>query len=349
MLAASDSKPASLAYLDIPTPPPGEVARVADGVHWIRFPLSGDLDHINLWLIEDGAGFVLIDTGIASAAGRAVWERLEREMLVLRPLRLIGMTHLHADHTGLAAWLQERHGVPVWTSAETERQMRELYTALPDAQIDDRIAFLRAHGMADPQGLRESLSGERYRINVSGVPHIAHHPEDGEETVWDAAPWRWLATPGHAAGHLCLHAPSRRILVAGDQILPTISPNVSLTGWGLDPNPIDAYLGSLERLGALDPQTLVLPSHGRPFVGLRARALELCAHHRRHLDQLLEACRAPQSAGEMLKVLYRRTLTGFHQYLALGETLAHLEYLAIAGLLVRLSEDRGPVRYVRPR
>jgi glyoxylase-like metal-dependent hydrolase (beta-lactamase superfamily II) len=347
--SASDVTAPSLAYLEVPTPPPGEVIRVADAIHWIRFPLPMELDHINLWLIEHDRGFVLIDTGMRSAAGHAVWEKLERQMLARRPLRLIVMTHLHADHTGFAAWLQHRHRVPVWTSRDTERQMRQLFTPLSDAQVDGRAAYLRAHGMADSDPLRASLSGERYRANVTGLPRIAHHPADGEDTIWEGAAWRWIATNGHAAGHLCLHEPSRRVLITGDQILPGISPNVSLTGWGLDANPIGSYLDSLERLGALHPQTLVLPSHGRPFVGVRARALELRAHHRRHLDQLLETCREARSASETLGVLYRRPLAGFHLFLALGEAIAHLEYLVRGGLLVRFTDDRGAIRYVRPQ
>lgn len=343
-----DSKANTLSYLGIPTPSPGDAAQVADGVHWIRFPLPMDLDHINLWLLEDHDGFVLVDTGFASSAGRAVWERLEPQLLASRPLSLIVLTHLHADHTGLAAWLQDRHQVPVWTSHDTDRQMQQLFTPISDAQLHERLDFLRAHGMTDVDGLRASLSGERYRANVSGLPHIAHHPLDGEQVSWDGVMWRWLATNGHAAGHLCLHCLSRRVLIAGDQVLPKISPNVSLMGWGLDPDPIDSYLTSLERLYALDPDTLVLPSHGHPFVGVRARVQELRRHHQRHFDQLLEACHEPSTATEMLRVLYRRPLAGFHSYLALGETVAHLEHLTRSGALERLTAPQGTIQYVRP-
>jgi glyoxylase-like metal-dependent hydrolase (beta-lactamase superfamily II) len=182
---------------------------------------------------------------------------------------------------------------------------------------------------------------------VSGAPDVAHHPLDGEEVVWAGRSWRWLETNGHAAGHLCLHHAAGGILIAGDQILPGISPNVSLNGWGVDPNPLDSYLRSLDRLGALDPATLVLPSHGRPFVGLRERALELRDHHHRRFDRLLAACEAPRAANELLSALYRRELKGFHHLLALGETLAHLEYLTRSGRLARRADADGTVRYVR--
>ncbi|HTX24018.1 MAG TPA: MBL fold metallo-hydrolase [Steroidobacteraceae bacterium] len=342
------SNPATaLSYLNVAPPATGELARVADGVFWIRLPLPMELDHINLWLLEHAEGYVLVDTGLASDASRAAWQLLEPRALDSRPLRLIVVTHLHPDHAGLAAWLQVRHRVPVWTSRETERQMRQLLEPPSDERLASRRAFFRAHGLTDADSLGASLTGERYRAHVSGVPAIAHHPEDSEEVTWDTGTWRWLATGGHAAGHLCLHEPTRRVLITGDQILPTISPNVSLNGWSADANPLDSYLRSLERLAGLDERTLVLPSHGRPFVGVGARAHELREHHGRQLDQLLAACHEPCTAHDTLRVLFRRPLAGFHRFLALGEAIAHLEYLAIGGRLVRLTDAEGTIRYAR--
>jgi glyoxylase-like metal-dependent hydrolase (beta-lactamase superfamily II) len=225
--------------------------------------------------------------------------------------------------------------------------MRELLTPLAPAEIARRGDFYRAHGVTDLEFLGPSLAGERYRAAVSGAPEVANHPRDGEETHWAGRTWRWLETNGHAAGHLCLHDAAARILITGDQVLPSISPNVSLSGWAADPDPLDSYLASLERLSALDPDTLVLPSHGRPFHGLPARALELHRHHQDRLELLLEACEAPHSAVELLRVLYRRELRGFHRVLALGETLSHLEYLARRGRLARSTGEDRVLRYVR--
>lgn len=348
-MSAPPDLPASLlSYAEVQPPEPGETVAIASGVHWLRMPLPMELDHINLWLLEHDGGFVLIDTGLASDAARALWERLERSLLRERPLRLIVITHLHPDHAGLAAWLQRRHGVPVWMSRTTERQMRELLAPLADVEIARRREFYRAHGVADPESLGTSLTGERYRAAVSGAPSVAHHPDDDEETVWGGRTWRWLETNGHAAGHLCLHDAADRLLVTGDQVLPAISPNVSLNGWPVDPDPLDSYLASLDRLAALDPATLVLPSHGRPFRGLPARALELRNHHRSRLELLLAACTTPHSAVELLRVLYRRELKGFHRVLALGEALSHLEYLARRARLARSTGQDGVVRYVCP-
>jgi glyoxylase-like metal-dependent hydrolase (beta-lactamase superfamily II) len=336
-----------LSYPNLTPPARGELVRVADGVEWLRMPLPMELDHINLWLLDHDGGYILIDTGLATDDSRAAWESLERTVLATRPLRLIVITHLHPDHAGLAAWLQERHRIPVWTSVETEMHMRRLEVSLAEAEIDARCEFFRSHGLADAESLRASLSGERYRAVVSGVPQVEHRPNEPQEVVWGSRSWRWLATAGHAAGHLCLHEAAQRLLIAGDQILPTISPNVGLTSWSGDSNPLASYLHSLERLAELDRQTLVLPSHGRPFFGLRERALELREHHERHLSALLAACAEPLTAFDCLRVLFRRTLNGFHRFLAMAEAIAHLEYLATAERLARVRAPDGTLRYVR--
>jgi glyoxylase-like metal-dependent hydrolase (beta-lactamase superfamily II) len=337
----------SLTYPTLEPPAFGTTTPIVPGVHWIRMPLPMELDHINLWLLEHEEGAILIDTGLAAETCRAAWEQLERGPLRDRPLQLIVVTHLHPDHAGLAAWLQERHGAPVWTSVHTERQMRALIEPASDERLRARREFLRAHGLEIPEGLAASLSGAGYRAIVSGLPRVEQHPREPHEVHWGGQRWRWLETDGHALGHLCLHAPESRLIICGDQILPTISPNVSLVLPEEDPNPLGAYLDSLERLTTLDPATLVLPSHGRPFVGIGARARELRLHHERQLARALEACSEPRTAHETLRFLFRRRLTGFHLLLALGEAIAHLEYLYRRGSLDRMSGSDGVIRYVR--
>jgi glyoxylase-like metal-dependent hydrolase (beta-lactamase superfamily II) len=344
LLAPADA----LSYPHLQAAPTGEVTRVAAGIEWIRMPLPMELDHINLWLIETAAGYTLIDTGISSDVGREAWQALERTVLARRPLQQILLTHLHPDHAGLAAWLQQRHRVPVYASQQTQAQMRLLFAPVSAEQLAARLEFFRRHGLENPGEIELSVRGERYRAVVSGLPEVAHHPADGDELDWGNHTWRVLETPGHAAGHLCLHAPGARVLIAGDQVLPTISPNVSLTAWSTDPNPLASYLGSLERLMQLDANTLVLPSHGRPFVGLQRRIGQLRAHHDTQLERLITACREPLSAYETLRVLFRRTLRGFHQFLALGEAIAHLEYLAAAQRLARKVDADGIIRYGLP-
>jgi glyoxylase-like metal-dependent hydrolase (beta-lactamase superfamily II) len=339
--------PDPIRYPDLTVPEPGQMLMIQEGLWWLRMPLPISLDHINLWLLEETEGYALVDTGMATAASREIWEQLAATTLRDRPLTRILLTHLHPDHAGLAAWLQQRFAVPVWTSAATIDQLRMLLAEPSPAMLAQRMAFFAGHGVEPIEAMRPSLGSKGYRDSVDGVPQAARLMADNDLTRIGTREWRWLETGGHAHGHLCLHAAQpQSVLIAGDQVLPTISPNVGLTPLTPDPNPLATYLLSLERLSALDPATLVLPSHGRPFLGLAARATEIRLHHERQLAKLLAACRTPLTAFECLPFLYRRKQEGFHLFLAMGEGLAHLEYLACSGQFERRVEN-SVTRYQR--
>lgn len=341
--AATDS----IHYPGLAVPAPGEAVPVQDGVWWLRMPLPISLDHINLWLIEEPGGYALVDTGMATAETRALWEHLASTVLRGRPLTRIVLTHLHPDHCGLAAWLQQRFDVPLWTSAATVAQLRVLLGDTSQETLAERLAFFAGHGVDPVADMAPALGSRGYQESVAGLPVAERLLLDDEVTAIGARDWRWLETGGHARGHLCLYAAQpQAVLIVGDQILPTISPNVGLTPLTTDPNPLATYLQSLERLSALDPLTLVLPSHGRPFVGIAARAGEIRQHHERHFAKLFEACRTPLTAFQCLPFLYRRPQRGFNLFLAMGEALAHLEFLTHAGQFERVVQN-SITRYQR--
>lgn len=345
--ALPGSGPDALHYPDIPVPEPGQVLPLQAGICWLRMPLPISLDHINLWLLEEPGGYTLVDTGMATAASREIWDHLSRTVLLDRPLTRILLTHLHPDHAGLAAWLQRRFAVPVWTSAATLEQLRMLLGETTAPMLAQRLAFFARHGVEPVEQLAPSLGSGIYQDAVDGLPQAGRLLHDDEVTQIGSRRWHWLETGGHAHGHLCLHAAQpQSVLIAGDQLLPTISPNIGLTPLTPDPNPLDTYLQSLQRLCALDAGTLVLPSHGRPFLGLAARAAEIRQHHERQLAKLVAACVTPLTAFECLPFLYRRQQRGFNLFLAMGEALAHLEYLACAGRFTR-HVDPAITRYQR--
>ena len=335
---------ARISYLPVPAPARGDVLELLPGLHWLRMPLPIDLDHINLWLLADHDGWTLVDTGLDAAECRNVWLQLETSLLRERPLSRILLTHCHPDHMGLAHWLADRHGAPVLMSRPEFASARAFFEADPP-DMESALEFFRQHGAPDPQEFLPQVSGRGFRRMVSGIPSIAHHLADRDRIRVGRQDWDVLETGGHADGHCALFDAARGVLISGDQVLPTISSNVSLTPRTSLADPLGTFLDSLERLGALASDTLVLPSHGRPFRGLANRTRDLIAHHGQQLEALVGACAEPRSAWELLPTLFRRELRGLHRLLGLGETIAHAEYLARRGRLVRQPTPAGIIRY----
>ena len=323
----------------------GTTFEMLPGLHWLRMPLPIDLNHINLWLLEDGDGFTLIDTGMPASVCTAVWEQLESTLLAQRPLRRILLTHYHPDHMGCAGWLQARHGVPVRMSSRA-LPWAEFMVEGPSAERREAsVGFFHAHGMAQAREYFASLPLARSPSDVNRMPVIDEPLSDGERVAVGAREFEVIETDGHALGHQSFFSAGGGVLISGDQVLPTISPNISLSAadWGLDP--LGDFLASLDRLERLPADTLVLPSHGRPFRGLRARTADLREHHHEHLDRLQAAIASPTTACDLMPVLFGRRLFGFHQMLGLHECIAHLEHLVHRGRASRETGGDGIHRY----
>ena len=321
------------AALDFPfaTPPAAlEMIEAAPGIFWVRLPLPFRLDHVNVYLIEDGDGFALIDTGIDNAVTRELWEGLFAGPLRGKTLTRILATHFHPDHIGLAGWLCGRFDLPLHAS-QTE-YLDALCIRLDPGALNSEPyrGFYHSHGLSQANTELLLSRGLGYLRMVSDLPRTFRRVIAGEQLEIGGRVFDVTTGGGHSSEQILLHCRELNVLLCADQVLAKITPNISVEAMDPDGDPLGIYLRSLDQLKrTMPPDVLALPGHLLPFVGLPARIDELVAHHAARCQAIVEACvAAPKSVFELVPVVFGRAIEDPHQMsFAFGETLAHANYL----------------------
>ena len=364
-VSPSPSSASSDAPLNYPLgeqlPPSGTVAEVAPGIFWLRMGLPFALNHINLWLLRDRLphptqtglmqeGWTVVDCGIDNPATREAWLQVEQQALQGLPILRVLVTHMHPDHMGLAHWLCERWQAPLWMSTSEYQSAMLASHGLSNFGGEATVAFFAAHGWHQAEELTAVRSRTTYypsmvpRIPPTYVRLMAGMPVAIGERVWQC-----ISGFGHSPEHMALHDAQNQLLISGDMLLPSISTNISVYAMEPDGNPLQLFLDSLGNMAHLSDDTLVLPSHGRPFKGASARMAQLRAHHQERLSELLVACTGQaRCAHELLPVLFKRALDVHQTTFAMGEAVAHLNLLWLSGQLHRHRGADGIQRFSRP-
>lgn len=338
-------------------PEPGTTHEVLPGVRWIRMALPFALNHINLWLLRDSIdgveGWSVVDCCIARPESKAQWEQIFATQLEGLPILRVIVTHMHPDHIGLASWLCERWNAPLWISA-TDYHVARMLTG-PNASDnlaggEEAARFFISHGVTDPEAIAKLRARTSYyRDMVPGVPRSFVRMLDGDMVRIGGRDWRCIAGYGHAPEHIALYCDALHALIGGDMMLPRISTNVSVHAGEPEANPLRLFLDSIERFLALPEDTLGLPSHGKPFTGVHRRVGQLQEHHRDRLAEMLIACTGrPHTAAEALPIMFKRELDLHQMTFAMGETVAHLHLLWLAGQLRRTVDAQGVYRFGAP-
>jgi glyoxylase-like metal-dependent hydrolase (beta-lactamase superfamily II) len=314
-----------------PDPPkPLELIEASAGIFWVRLPLPFRLDHVNVYLIEDGDGFTLIDAGIDNAVSREMWAALFDGPLRGKPITRVLATHCHPDHIGLAGWLCERFGLKLYAS-QTEYLETLCVTLDPGAlNAEPYRSFYRANGLSETQTELLLNRGLHYLRMVSPLPRTFRRVIAGETLRIGGRGFEVITGGGHSSEQVMLHSAEQNVLLCADQALARISPNISVDAMDPDGDPLGVYLRSLEQLRRTLPEdVLALPGHNLPFVGLPIRVDELNAHHASRCQAILAACgKAPRSVVELVPVVFGRVIEDPHQMsFAFSEALAHANYL----------------------
>lgn len=338
-LAHQDFAPVTARGLTYPlgafAPGYGDVFPIAAGVGWTRLPVPGSLGHINVWLLDDGDGVAIVDTGLNMPASRAAWERALDGRRVTR----VFVTHFHPDHIGLAGWLCATHGVPLWMN-RTEYLLARMLTAdVRDEPPPEAVGQLVAAGWTGAQvdAMKARGWGNFAKI-VAPLPagHVRLREHDAVRI--GARNWTVWIGSGHTPEHVCLV--SEGIMIAGDQVLPRITSNVSVSITEPEADPLGEWMASIDRFRALPADLLVLPAHGEPFTGLHARLKRLHEGHRTSLDRLhRRLAESPCRAVDCFAVLFAREIDDSIRGLATGEALAHLRHLEVTGRAFRERRD----------
>ncbi len=337
--------PTSHAGLTFPfgarAPDPGELIEVAEGIRWWRVPMSGPLKHVNGLLLDDGDGLLAVDTGTAGPRSTEAWRTILDGPLAGTPISRVMGTHMHPDHIGLAGWLCRKFAAPLLMTRTEWLMVRMLSSDARDEVPEEQIAFWRAAGWDEAQLARGAGAGwGNFGKMISRFPITYTRLQDGETLPIGGHDWRVITGAGHSPEHACLIDYERRILIAGDQVLPKISSNVSMHMSQPEEDPLGDWLTSIAKFKQLPEDLLVLPGHGDPFYGLHARLDALDREHRDRLDALERAMASgPMRAVDAFPLLFRRPIGPEVIGMATGESLAHLRRLVVEGRAIREERD----------
>jgi glyoxylase-like metal-dependent hydrolase (beta-lactamase superfamily II) len=329
----------------------GEASGLTPAVKWVRMALPFALDHINLWLLRDEidgrAGWTVVDCCISRDETKAQWERIFESQLDGLPILRVVVTHMHPDHIGLAHWLCQRWDARLWISATDFNAARVGSHTTTGFGGEGAARFFASHGLTDPESV-EKIRGRAsyYPSLVPEVPRSYRRMQDGDTLRIGGRDWLCISGYGHAPEHIALYCEALGVLISGDMVLPRISTNVSVYDIEPESDPLRLFLDSIDKFARLPQDTLTLPSHGKPFRGLHERIRQLHEHHRDRLAEVESACAAgPQSAADVLPVLFKRKLDLHQTTFAMGESVAHLHTLWFAGKVRRQRGDDGIYRF----
>jgi glyoxylase-like metal-dependent hydrolase (beta-lactamase superfamily II) len=323
-------------------PAEGEAITVAPDVLWMRLPLPMKLDHVNVYALDDGDSWTVIDTGFASKRGRAIWGTLLEGPLAGKPVGRVVVTHHHPDHVGLAAWFMDQ-GASLAMPRTGWLMARMLTLDVQEVPNAQALHFYTRAGM-DPAVLQTRKTERPFNFAdcVAPLPLGYTRLADGDTITMGGRTWDIRMGDGHAPEHATFWSRDDNLVIGGDQLLPSISPNLGVYPTEPDADPVSDWIRSCEKFRTFArADQLVLGGHKLPFTGLPTRLTQLIENHHGALRRLLAHLDAPRSAGECFMPLFKRTIGESEYGLALVEAVAHVNHLHQSGQATRTLREDG--------
>ena len=309
-------------------PENGELISITPGVNWLRMPLPFSLNHINLWAIEGDEEWSIVDTGIGNEQTLNLWQDIHNKYGNNKPLKNVFITHMHPDHIGLAGDLTRTFNAELSITRTEYLTFNLVLNKAHKGATEVEESFFRAAGYNEKQLAQFHDNFGAFRKIVTPLPTRFRRLQEGQMVEIGGHQWRVIIGSGHTHEHACFFCKELNIIISGDQILPTISSNISVHSVEPYENPLKEWLDSCRKLiKELPADVLVLPSHGKPFIGAHTRLNALIDEHERDLAELKNFCQTPQRAIDVFSVLFKTEINQFNLVMAIGESIAHLNCL----------------------
>ena len=305
------------------------------------------LDHVNIYAVDEGDSWTIIDTGLWSKKTLSIWRSIIDKYFGNKPINRIIVTHHHPDHVGLAGWFQKEFKAVLWmtrTAWLMARMLRLDYQKLPTEEI---VNFWRRSGM-DGKIVKERAAGKPFNFgdSVFEMPLGFRRIIDCEKITLGDRSWIVRVGNGHAPDHATLCCEDEPLIIAGDQIISSISPNLGVYATEPEADPVEDWLISCKNFVPFaNNDQLVLPGHKLPFIGLPHRLRQLIENHHSALSRLVDFLKEPQTAVGCFPALYNRKINENEYGLALVEAVAHLNNLYRKKMVTRDMNSDGAYVY----
>ena len=311
---------------------------VYPSIYQLQIPLpENPLRVINAYLIKGSERSLIIDTGFNTEETRILLMNAMQELGITSASTLLLITHLHSDHSGLAARLGNE-GMTVFTGKIDGALINEMAHDRYWKKFEDLNILM---GMEQDQITFEEHPGYKY---CPKEPVDFRYLDEGDRIDLGDFHFSVIDVPGHTPGHIALYEADKRLLFCGDHILDKITPNIAF--WGFEQDILAVYLKNLDKVREMDID-VCFTAHRNILTDPRRRIDELKGHHVKRLTEILEILSegpktVRETAAEMhwdLRISHWELFPPNQKWFAAGEALSHLEHLVTAGLAIKMLKD----------